>query len=87
MGYTAEQIDEHIDKFTEVYENGKEVNPVPYDTKVTVWCESKTDEGFLCDQTTDEIGFELLVVKRWILESELKELIWAFIFNRLKPTN
>ena len=45
---TAEQIVDHIDDFIEIYENGKEINPIPKNVKVTVYCESSNEEGFAC---------------------------------------
>lgn len=75
MELTAEQINEHIDKFVKIYDdNGNQVNPVPTDKKVTVWCESNIEQGFACNVTVDEMGIEILIARSWIYEDELQEL-------------
>lgn len=71
---TAEQIVDHIDDFIEIYENGKEINPIPKNVKVTVYCESSNEEGFACNVTTDEMGLEALIAKSWIREEKLQDL-------------
>ena len=55
MELTAEQINEHIEKFTPIYKDGKEINPIPKDRKVTVWCEGTNEEGFACNVTANEM--------------------------------
>jgi hypothetical protein len=75
MELTAEQIHEHLDKFTPIYDNGEEVNPIPNDFRVTVWCDNGLDDaGFVCDTVADEMGLEQFIAKRWIKEADLHAL-------------
>jgi hypothetical protein len=71
---TPVQISKYLDKFTPIYINGKEVNPIPENTKVTVWCVGVNEEGFLTNVTKDKMGIPLFIAKRWILEEELQKL-------------
>lgn len=72
---TAEQIHPFLRYFTEMYLNGKEINTIPNNLKVTIYCESKDDSGFMTNVTTDEAGWNMLIAKSWILEEELQKLI------------
>lgn len=74
MELTAEQIYKHIKKFTPIYKDGKEINPIPKNRKVTVWCEANSDEGFVCNVTADEMGIVAFIAKSWIYEDELQAL-------------
>jgi len=71
MDLTAEQINEHIDKFTDIYKDGKEMNPMPDDVNITVWCKSDSECGFAYNTTTDEMGLEAFIAKKWILHENL----------------
>lgn len=71
---TAEEINEHIGDFIEIYKDGKEINPMPEGVKLTAWCESSDDEGFVCNCTTYEMGITALIARRWITEERLQEL-------------
>ena len=76
MEFTAEKIQEHIDKFTPFYDkDGK--NTMPKDKKLTVWCEAETmsDSGFAENVFFNELGLAALIAKSWILQSELEALI------------
>lgn len=75
--FTADQINRFIDRFTPVYVDGKETNPVPNDRRVTVWCDHEDSDycGFACDTTGNEMGINILIAKCWIYEDELKQLI------------
>ena len=71
----AEKINKYIDSFIEIYdENGEEINPIPEDHKVTVYCESDKIKGFVENSFKDKLGFEALITKKWILHSHLKQL-------------
>lgn len=77
LDLTSEQIVKHLDKFTQIYQDGKKINPIPDNVAVTVYCNGGDDSenvGFCCNCTTDEMGLELLIAKSWILEDELQEL-------------
>lgn len=74
MELSAEQIYEHIERFTPIYKDGKEINPIPKDRKVTVWCDGANEEGFACNVTASEMGLEALIAKSWIYEDELQAL-------------
>jgi len=79
MEPTAEQINEFYDYFTPIYdENGKEINPLPDDRKITVWCESGKDvdeQGFAYNVTDVDMGIEILIAKAWISQEKLDSLI------------
>jgi len=66
-----------IDKFTPIYSEGKEENPMPENTKLTVYCEGNNieDRGFIENVTTDEMGLEALIAKSWIKQSDLDTLL------------
>jgi hypothetical protein len=74
MDLTAEQINKHIEKFTPIYKDGKEENPIPKDRKVTVWCEGTEEQGFACNVTANEMGLEALIAQSWIDEDYLQKL-------------
>lgn len=71
MEWTAEQINEHIDKFLDI-----DKNPIPKDAIVTIWCDSGKMEtsGFADNTKFDEIGLNALIAKSWILQSDLDKL-------------
>lgn len=64
----------HLDKFTPIYHEGQEVNPIPEDVKVTIFCEGSDDEGFLEDIYRKDGGITLLIAKSWILQTDLDQL-------------
>lgn len=74
---TVEKINQFIGKFKEVYdEKGEEINPIPDNVKLTVYCDNDEDErGFLENVTSDKMGLEALIAQKWILQSELDELM------------
>lgn len=47
---------------------------MPDNVKLTVFCQSLDEEGFLVNVTTDEAGLLLLFVKKWIIHEELEKL-------------
>jgi hypothetical protein len=65
---------ENLDKFTDIYSKGKEENKIPDNIKLTVFCQGSSDEGFLINVTSDELGFEALIAQKWIIHSELEKL-------------
>lgn len=64
-----------LDKFTDIYSEGKEVNQIPDNVKLTVFCQGSNDEGFLINVTSDELGIEALIARKWIIHTELEEII------------
>ncbi len=72
---------EHLDKFTDIYPKEKKAdgsrweNKMPEKVKLTVYCEGSEDEGFLINVTSDELGLEAFIAKKWIIHSELETLI------------
>lgn len=73
---TAEQMNEHIDQFQIIWKEGHEENPMPDDVKLTVYCDNDADErGFLENVTTDEMGLDALIARKWIRHAHLLELI------------
>lgn len=69
------KIQKNLKHFTPIYKDGKEVNLIPDNTKVTVYCEGTNDSGFLTNVTNKECGLELLIAKSWILETDLRALV------------
>jgi hypothetical protein len=69
----------NLNKFTDIYKDGKEVNTIPKNVKLTIFCESTDEEGFVNNVTYNEIGLELLIAKKWILHSELEVLFGSKI--------
>jgi hypothetical protein len=63
---------DNLDKFIDVY---PQENKIPENVKLTVYCESSNDGGFLINMTSDELGLEALIVKKWIIHSELEKLV------------
>lgn len=84
---TAEQINAHIDKFTDIYVNGKESNPIPIDQQVTVWCDGLFTSGFLYDVNGMFMDPEVVYPQKWILQSELDELLANSLASPLPLSN
>lgn len=73
---TAEEIYPYNKYFIPTYdEKGNEINPMPEGVKITAYCDDGQEEGYLIDCTTLEMGLTQLIVKTWILHSELEELM------------
>lgn len=64
----------NLDKFTNIYENGNEVNPIPENVKITIYCEHNEYDGFVFNTTSDKLGIQSLIAEKWILHSELEEI-------------
>lgn len=69
------QIHKQLPFFKSIYENGKEVNPIPNGEKVTVYCESNEESGYVVNVLKEEMGLEELIAKKWILHSELENIL------------
>lgn len=71
---------DYLDKFTDIYPKDKNAdglcleNKIPENVKLTVYCEGSEDSGFLINVTSEELGLEELIAKKWIIHSELEEL-------------
>ena len=65
---------DNLDKFTDIYSEGKDENKIPDNVKLTVFCKGSSDEGFLINVTSDELGLEALIAQKWIIHSELETL-------------
>jgi len=73
--YTAEELYEYIEHYTSIYdEKGEEINPIPDDIKVTVYCNGG-DAGFVENVTKDEMGFSIFIATKWILQATLDKLL------------
>lgn len=70
---------QHLDKFTNIYTDGKEENKMPENVKLTVFCKSSNDEGFLINLNKYELGLEALIAQKWIIHSELEKLAGCVI--------
>lgn len=70
----------HLSKFIDIYPNEKSAdglrweNKMPKNVKLTVYCKGTKNEGFLVNVTSDELGLEELIAKKWIIHSELESL-------------
>lgn len=67
--------DEDLESFNDIYEDGKEVNPIPEGVKVTVYCESDSEEGYVDNVTVNEMGLELLIAKKWQYQTVVDEML------------
>jgi hypothetical protein len=66
---------DNLDKFTEIYPLGENTeNEMPENVKLTVYCKGDDGEGFLINMTSDELGLEALIARKWIIHSELEKL-------------
>lgn len=65
---------QHLDKFTNIYTDGNELNRMPENVQITVFCKGSDEEGFLINTTSDELGFQALIAEKWIIHSELEKL-------------
>lgn len=77
---SSELIYKFIDHFKPIYgDDGSEINPMPENEKITVYCEGSSFEerGFLDDVTTKEMGLGAFIAKKWISQSELEALLKA----------
>jgi len=77
---SAGNINRFKSHFIKIYnEDGKEVNPIPDDKRVTVWCDGGKMEhqGFAVNVTGKTIGLNVLIADSWIYQTELKKLIIA----------
>ena len=64
----------YLDNFKNIYIDGKEENPIPKHVKLTVFCKSSDNEGFLINLEENQLGIEALIAKKWILHSELEKI-------------
>ena len=65
----------YLHKFVDIYEDGNHKNEIPENIKVTIFCKSENKEGFLINILYDELGLEELIAKKWIIHSELENLV------------
>lgn len=75
---TAEEISKYIDHFIPIYDDkGREINPMPKNAKITVWCSSSegVEEGFSYNTTVYDMGLNYFIAKSWILQEELEKLL------------
>lgn len=72
---------DHLDKFIGIYPKNKNAdglqweNKMPENVKLTVYCEGTEDEGFLVNVTSNELGLQAFIAKKWILHSDLEALL------------
>lgn len=71
---------EHLDSFTDIYPDEKSEdglyleNKIPDKVKLTVYCNGTNEDGFLVNKTSDDLGLQALIAKKWIIHSELEKL-------------
>ena len=72
---------DHLDKFIDIYPKDKNAdglqweNKMPENVKLTVYCEGTEDEGFFVNVTSNELGLQAFIAKKWILHSDLEALL------------
>ena len=67
----AENIYKNIEHFINIIE----VEP-PKDKKITVFCDDGFDEVGFCENTLfGEIGINMFIAKKWILQEDLERLL------------
>ena len=65
-----------LNQFVDVYpKDSNWENKMPDNVKLTVFCKSSKEEGFLFNTTSDEMGLTALIVVKWIAHSELEKLL------------
>ena len=67
-------LDKFKDVYDDVYDRCKKPNDPPDNVRLTIFCKSEKEEGFLINTTTKEAGLTLLIARKWILHSELEKL-------------
>ena len=63
-----------LNHFYDIYENGEMINPMPEDKKITVYCESETEEGYITDIFKAELGLAELIAKKWQYQEVVNDL-------------
>lgn len=72
--YTVEQLYEQLPSFTDIY--GDNAKDMPEGVNLTVYCSNGGDEeGFIENAKSDELGLHALIAKKWILQSDLDNLL------------
>lgn len=65
----------YLKNFIDIYQKDKDCeNKMPENVKITVYCKGSGEEGFLINMKLNELGFEALIAKKWIIHSELESL-------------
>lgn len=72
---TPFEIEQYLSAFTPIYTYGKEENPIPEGVKLTVYVKSSTEEGYLENVYSHELGLEALIARSWIRHDELLRLV------------
>lgn len=73
---TAEILYKLLHSFVSIYDaDGKELNALPKEVKLTVYCKGTHEEGFLYNVKSDELGLEALIAEKWILQTDLDNIL------------
>lgn len=77
--YSAKQLKDALPNFKKIWDSGKEINPLPDNVKLTVYCEGEkvNDRGFVENVTSSELGLEYLIAHSWILQEDLDKLLMS----------
>lgn len=76
MKITAAHVSRYLDKFHEIFdEKGKEINPLPENEPMIVYCESSRETGWCEVKRSIDLGLTALVAQKWILRKDLIKLI------------
>jgi len=72
---SVQEISKHISKFNQICaENGEEINPMPEDKLITVYCKGTNEEGFADNIYRKDLGITALIAVSWIEQEELIKL-------------
>lgn len=71
---------DNLKSFVDVYPKEKSPdgtlweNKMPEGVKLTVFCKSRSEEGFLINLYSNQLGLEALIVQKWIIHADLEKL-------------
>jgi hypothetical protein len=71
------KIIDYIEHFTDIYENEVEIAPIPDGVKVVVYLADWNYQFIIPDAIKRELGREVVLAKKWILQSKLEILMKA----------
>lgn len=63
-----------LDKFTEIYPKQGKEQRMPDNEKLTVYFKGTSEEGFLFNVSTNDLGLEALIAFKWIRQRDFNYL-------------
>lgn len=69
-----DKVERNFDRMHEIWELGKEENPIPDNTHCIVYCcnSNGSTEGWTEIKKLDDLGLEALIAQKWIAVADLK---------------